>query len=69
MNRLYGLGLKCTTTHRLKTRAAAFYKETQREIFARLVNGDLVHADETKANVKGKLGYVWVFTNLRDRYR
>ena len=34
--------------------------------FARLVKGDLVHADETKANVKGKLAYVWVFTNLRE---
>src|SRR5713226_540318 len=32
MNQLYGFNLKCTTTHRLKTRAAEFYEETQREI-------------------------------------
>jgi len=32
MNQLYGFNLKCTTTHRLKRRAAEFYKETQREI-------------------------------------
>jgi len=66
MNQLFGFSLKCTTTHRLKARAAAFYKETQREIFARLVKGDLVHVDETKANVKGELAYVWVFTNLHE---
>jgi Transposase IS66 family len=31
-----------------------------------VLNGELIHADETKANVKGKLAYVWVFTNLRE---
>jgi hypothetical protein len=31
-----------------------------------LVSGSLIHADETKANVKGQLAYVWVFTNLRE---
>ncbi len=66
INQLFGYGLNCTTTHKFKTRAAEFYKETQRGILARLVKGDLVHADETKANVKGKLAYVWVFTNLRE---
>lgn len=31
-----------------------------------MVNGVLVHADETKVNIAGKDGYVWVFTNLED---
>jgi predicted RecB family nuclease len=66
MNELFGLNLKCVTTHQFKSRAAEFYKETQRQILARLVKGDLIHADETKANVKGQLAYVWVFTNLRE---
>jgi len=66
MNQLFGLNLKCVTTHKFKSRAAEFYKETQRQILARLVKGDLIHADETKANVKGQLAYVWVFTNLRE---
>jgi len=66
MNQLFGLNLKCGTTNEFKSRAAEFYKETQRQILARLVKGDLIHADETKANVKGQLAYVWVFTNLRE---
>ena len=66
MSRLFGYCLKCTTTHKFKTKAAGFYKETQCKILARLSKGDLVHADETRANVKGKLAYVWVFTNLRE---
>ena len=66
MNHLFGFGLTCVTTHQFKSRAAEFYKETQREILARLTKGALIHADETKANVKGKLAYVWVFTNLRE---
>jgi hypothetical protein len=65
MNQLFGFSLKYNTTNNFKGRAAEFYKETQRDIFASLVKGELVHADETKANVKGKLAYVWVFTNLR----
>ncbi len=66
MNQLFGLDLKCVTTHTFKSRAAESYNETRRQILARLVRGDLIHADETKANVKGQLAYVWVFTNLRE---
>jgi hypothetical protein len=66
LNQLFGFNLKCTTTNKFKRRVADYYKETQRDILARLVKGDLVHADETKANIKGKLAYVWVFTNLRE---
>jgi hypothetical protein len=40
--------------------------ETYQKILGRVAAGNLVHADETKANVKGKAAYVWVFTNLRE---
>jgi hypothetical protein len=52
--------------HRLKGRAADFYRETHRRIFDRIVRGSLVHVDETRANVGGKAAYVWVFTNLHE---
>ena len=42
------------------------HEGTQRRILDRLVKGNLIHADETKANVKGQSGYVWVFTNLQE---
>jgi hypothetical protein len=66
INRLFGFNLTCTTTHGFKSRAAEFYRETYQQILSRLAGGDLVHADETKANVKGQAAYVWVFTNLRE---
>ena len=34
-------------------------------ILGKITRGDLAHVDETRANVKGKSGYVWVFTNLQ----
>lgn len=66
LNQLFGFSLRPSTTHKFKSSAAKSYKETQRQILTRLVSGSLIHADETKANVKGQLAYVWVFTNLRE---
>lgn len=40
------------------------YKETFEEIKNNIINGHLLHADETTANVQGfSSPYVWVFTN------
>ena len=66
MNRLFGLDLVCSTVNKFKARAAEIYKETRQEILDRIVGGRLVHADETRANVKGKTAYVWVLTNLHE---
>jgi len=66
MNRLFGFNLKCCTTNSFKARAAEFYRETYQQLLCRVAGGSLVHADETRANVKGKAAYVWVFTNLRE---
>ena len=43
-----------------------FYKDTYDGILKRIVNGKLIHADETKTNIKGKDAFVWVFTNLEE---
>jgi hypothetical protein len=58
--------LRHATANEFKRRAANFYKETQQDILNRIVRGTLVHVDETRANIKGKLAYVWVLTNLRE---
>jgi hypothetical protein len=49
-----------------KTRASEYYSVTKRKILDRIVNGTLIHADETRANIKGRLAYVWVLTNLNE---
>jgi hypothetical protein len=50
----------------LKARASNYYEPTKKAILGRIVSGHLVHADETRANIKGKLAYVWVLTNLHE---
>lgn len=39
---------------------------TKNKILDRIIRGNLIHADETRANIKGHLAYVWVLTNLRE---
>ena len=66
LKRLFGFNLVRTTLSNLKTKAADHYLVAKRKILERIVCGDLVHADETRANIKGHLAYVWVLTNMTD---
>ncbi len=66
LNRILGFNLVQCTMPRLKARAADFYVQTRQMILDKITRGGLVHVDETRANVKGKTGYVWVFTNLHE---
>jgi hypothetical protein len=50
----------------MKERVAEYYSETQQKILDHIIGGNLVHADETRANIRGRAGYVWVLTNNRD---
>jgi predicted RecB family nuclease len=63
LNQLFALHLDRQVVKRLKTRAAQMYLATYEAILKRIVSGVLVHADETKVSIRGKNGYVWVFTN------
>ena len=45
--------------NRLKAGAAERYEDTYNALLKRIVSGTLVHADETRANIIGKQGYVW----------
>lgn len=66
MNRLFSLCLSHTTLNEFKIKAANQYLLTKRKILERIVNGDLIHADETRANIQGHLAYVWVLTNMKE---
>jgi hypothetical protein len=52
--------------NRLKATEADRFERTFWSILERIVAGKLVHADETKFEIDGKAGYVWVFTNLEE---
>ena len=67
-NRLFGYELSRSTLHNLKIRTANYYNETKQQILERIIGGDLVHADETRANIKGQSAFVWVLTTFHEVY-
>ncbi|MFC1781019.1 IS66 family transposase [Planctomycetota bacterium] len=68
MNQLFNLNMDKTgsSINRIKSSVAQFHIETYEKILKRIINGRLIHADETKATVKGKRAYVWILTNLEE---
>jgi len=66
VNRFFGLGLQQGEVHRIKARAAEYYRDTRVRILDKLVKGDLIHADETPMVLKRKRGYVWVFAGFHE---
>ena len=50
---------------KFKRTLAEKYKNTYEEIRRCVLNGNLIHADETTAQIRGpSSGYVWVFSNM-----
>lgn len=66
LSRLFDFDLVRSTLNNLKIKAADQYCATKKQILERIVHGDLIHANETRANIKGHLAYVWVLTNLKE---
>jgi hypothetical protein len=66
MNQLFSFNLAHTTLNEFKIKAANQYLFTRNKILERIIHGNLIHADETRANIQGHLAYVWVLTNMRE---
>jgi predicted RecB family nuclease len=66
MQKMFGYPLLQPMIYRLKRRAVETYRDTYEEIKQRLLQGKLIHADETHVSVQGKDSYVWVFTSMEE---
>lgn len=66
LNQLFDLQMCRNAVNNQKTRAAEIYKDTYEGILKRILSGRLIHADETKVNIRGGSAYVWVLTNLEE---
>ncbi|MGE5443640.1 MAG: IS66 family transposase, partial [Ignavibacteriales bacterium] len=66
LNQLFGFHLDRSNINRQKSRAAQYYESTYEGILNKVVNGRLIHADETKISIGGKGAFVWVLTNLEE---
>ncbi|MDT8303097.1 MAG: transposase, partial [Sedimentisphaerales bacterium] len=66
LNELFALNIPTGSISRLKTRASQFYRYTYETLIKNISNGLLIHADETKLNIKNNSVYVWILTNLEE---
>jgi hypothetical protein len=62
----FGLRVRYTELHMLKSLVARRYRAAYKRILERIVEGELIHADETHVNLQKGRGYVWALTNLED---
>jgi transposase-like protein len=66
LNRLFGFQIDDNVVRRFKERGAEYYRETREKILAKMVHGNVIHADETRIRLHSKTAYVWVFTTFRE---
>lgn len=66
LNRLFGFQMEENVVHRLKVSGAKYYDETRKKILAKMVNGKMIHADETRIKSHGKSAFVWVFATFHE---
>ncbi len=45
-----------------------YYQETYQQILKRIIQGKMVHADETQISINKQIGYVWVLANMEEVY-
>jgi len=64
LNRLFGFHLDSASINGFKAKAAENYRDTYESLIQWLCSGRLLHADETKVNIRNKDGFVWVFANM-----
>jgi predicted RecB family nuclease len=66
LNDVFGFSFYRTVTSILKASAATYYKPTSERLLGKMISGRLIHADETKVNLKEGIGYVWAFSNMEE---
>lgn len=64
----FKLPLNFNTLWRFKIGAAKYYSSTYDKILKKIINGHLVHADETGVRLRKVKGYIWVLTNMDEVY-
>lgn len=62
----FSLPVTYASFHMLKTYAADYYASTYNAIRKKLIQGPMIHVDETKIDLQKGGGYVWVMTNMEE---
>jgi hypothetical protein len=61
---VFGLTVDLATVHRFKERLAGQLLGLANKIQKEIINGSVLHIDETEVKLRGSKGYVWVFSNM-----
>ena len=64
LSEVFQLPIRSQQLYRFKTAAADYFRPAYACILAEILKGQLIHADETEVNLRGRKGYVWVLTNM-----
>jgi hypothetical protein len=62
----FHLPIRFSRLHKFKALAARYYSVTCSNVLKKLVNGAIIHADETKINLKNGSAYVWILANTEE---
>jgi hypothetical protein len=62
---LFGIGASDATLVNMLGYLSNFYEATEKNLFAQMLNGPVIHVDETRLNIQGEDKYVWVLTDGR----
>jgi hypothetical protein len=68
LNELFNIQTTRTYIYNVKKKFAQKLLPNYTHILSNILNGSLIHIDETTVKVKGCKGYVWVFTNMTHVY-
>jgi predicted RecB family nuclease len=66
LNRSFDCNLNISIFGNQKKKMVEIYQETYDKIFQKIVNGRLMHVDETRVSIGGENAYVWIFTSLEE---
>jgi hypothetical protein len=62
----FGLPVGAPRIYKFKRALAQYYEPTYRKVLQKLMNGKLLHADETTVKLQQSSGYVWVFASQEE---
>lgn len=66
LNDIFELPIGADNLYRFKYETAEYYHKTYQKLLNNIVKGNIIHADETKINLRDESGYVWVFTTMEE---
>jgi predicted RecB family nuclease len=63
---LFGLRISKSNLHIFKSYINKYYRETFQNLNQKILDSNVIYADETPVNMKFETGYAWIFANMEE---